>query len=162
MIGPKRKAPIWRVILIYAIWSMPIHAATDAQSIRDSEAYKATFQDFYARLDNLPVDILVDELGEQIETTLMFERGLTAPNLEYRVVQAEQQIFKTLHSALCATSETAWPTEAIELHTVDGVRIALADQDVQLEDFARIASVVARIVKNNDIDFCSLSDFRQL
>lgn len=158
----KRNAARWVAIVACGICSTSIDAADSVESIRGSASYKEAFRDYYARLNNLPVDLLVDLLGDQIDTALVRQGHIAAGSLEHRVQRIEQDILQSVKSAVCDTDANSWSVAVIEMSAIEGALPGLSDEDALPGDFARISAAVARIVQSQNAAICRLDDFRQL
>jgi hypothetical protein len=149
-------------VLVFLVWSNISFAVNDAKSIRESAYYGRTFEEFYARLDGLPINALVDELGEQIETILMKKgRNIAPVDLEHQIEAAEQQIFNQLQKKLCTDKTGNWSRVRIELSGIESLSTTLSQHKVQNDDYARFTSVLVRIFDNSKGRFCKSNNFRR-
>ena len=145
-------------------WPTELVVSGDAggDTIRKNEVYRHVFDGFYRRLDNLPVDVLVDELEEQIESALMRGQHISPPDLQDKIMKVERKVFDQLKQELCPVGAAGWSREQIELSGIESLGAAVSNYRVQNGDYARIASVLVRILEATKASFCESSDFSRL
>jgi len=134
----------------------------DVRSIYESHEYRSTFEDFYARLEVLPGDMLVDEMKAQIETALMRGGYIAPADLQPKIRQVEMKVHERLRGELCAVETAGWSQKNLELVGLGSVRSELSDYKVYDSDYARLVSVLVRILEGKKARFCSSEGFHDL
>lgn len=165
MRAKKKHYAVWFTAIILALYwpyGTIANADTNSHAIYEDKDYRITFDDFYSRLGNLPGDVLVDVMEEQIETALLRGRNIAPVDLQHKIRQIELAVHKEMRHKLCPFQTGRWSQVDIELAGLEGVAATLSGYRKHNDDYARIVSVLVRILEGSQGRFCNSTDFRDL